>query len=194
MLESIKNLMRMQQEVDALKSKLDLHSQSVETFTKEMGAIHAELTTLRQTQQEMLKELEANLGKFSQIKEDMSKEVYDFKLLKSQLQKRLLDKFEEELKQELKVNVASLRKDLSDYEDMKASMKELLKRTEMTKQEMGKWMEISKSIKQSDFELGKFANQLRHADAEKLELMRKIDTLERLVSKMRRGMPQQMRQ
>src|SRR3989338_6824903 len=188
MLESIRNLMRMQQEVDTLKSKLDIHSQSVEAFTKEMGAIHAELATLRQSQQELLKELKSSLGMFSQIKEDMSREVYDFKLLKAQLQKKLLDKFEEELKQELKVNVSLLRKDLSDYEEMKTSVKELLKKTELTKQEMGKWMDISKSVKQSDFELSKFAHQLKHADSEKLELMRKIDTLERLISKMRRSM------
>ncbi len=191
MIEKIKNLLKMQEEVDVLKSKLDAHSLSVDTFTKEMSAIHAELATVRKSQQELLKELESSLGMFSQIKEDMSKEVYDFKLLKSQLQKKLLDKFEEELRQELKLNVSSLRKDLSDYEEMKDSVKELLKKTELTKQEMGKWMEISKSVKQSDFELNKFAHQLKHADSEKLELMRKIDTLERMISKMRRGMPQQ---
>jgi chromosome segregation ATPase len=162
-------------------------------FTTEMTALHAELSTLRQTQQDLLKELKGNLGTFTQIQEEMSKEVYDFKLLKSQLQKKLLDKFEEEMKQELKLNVASLRKDMKDYEDMKDSVKELLKKTELTKQEMGKWMEISKTVKQSDFELGKFAKHLQNADSEKLALMRKIDTLERMVSKMRRGMPQQMR-
>ena len=119
----------------------------------------------------------------------MSKEVYDFKLLKAQLQKKLLDKFEEELKQELTLNMEVLRKDISDYEEMKNSVKEMLKKTELAKQEMGKWLDISGSIKAADFELHRFARQLQQADSEKLELMRKIDTLERLVSKMRRGMP-----
>ena len=191
MIESIKNLLKMQEEVDALKAKLDYHSQSVSTFTTEMTALHAELSTLRQSQHDLTKDLKGHMGMFAAIREEMSKEVYDFKLLKSQLQKKLLDKFEEELKQELKVNVSTLRKDLSDYEEMKNSVKELLKKTELTKQEMGKWMEISSSIKSSDFELSKFANQLKHADSEKLELLRKIDNLERMVSKMRRSAPVQ---
>ena len=63
--------------------------------------------------------MKGNLGTFSQMQEDLSKEIYDFKLLKGQLQKKMLDKFEEELKNELKVNVEVLRKDLSDYEEMK---------------------------------------------------------------------------
>ncbi len=194
MIESIKNLLKMQEEVDALKAKLDSHSQSVDTFTSEMTALHAELSALRQAQHDLTNDLKANMGMFAAIREEMSREVYDFKLLKSQLQKKLLDKFEEELKQELKVNVDSLRKDMQDYEDMKSSVKELLKKTELTKQEMGKWMEISTQVKAADFELVKFARQLQHADSEKLELLRKIDTLERMVSKMRRSQPmQQMR-
>ena len=52
---------------------------------------------------------------------------------------------------------------------------------------MNKFTEISRNIKQGDFELTKYANKLLEADKEKLELMRKIDTLERLISKMRRG-------
>ena len=41
-------------------------------------------------------------------------------------------------------------------------------------------------IKKEDFELTKFARNLAEMDKEKLDLMRKIDTLERLVSKIRR--------
>lgn len=182
----------MQEEVDALKNKPDYHSQSVTTFTSEMTALHTELSTLRQTQHDLIKELKEHMGMFTAIREEMSKEVYDFKLLKSQLSKKLLDKFEEELKEELKVNVDSLRKDMQDYTEMNSSVKDLLRKTEFTKQEMGKWIEISSHVKASDFELSKFAGQLRNADSEKLELLRKIDTLERMVSKMRRSMPQQM--
>ena len=40
--------------------------------------------------------------------------------------------------------------------------------------------------KKEDFELGNLARHLTEMDREKLELMRKIDNLERLVSKIRR--------
>ncbi|HLD87428.1 MAG TPA: hypothetical protein VJB12_05180 [Candidatus Nanoarchaeia archaeon] len=192
MIGKFKDLLKMKEEVDDLKARMDAQGKSFDAFSSEVTKLCDNLQMVRNTQAQLLDEMKGNLGTFSQMQEDLSKEIYDFKLLKGQLQKKMLDKFEEELKSELKVNVEVLRKDLSDYEEMKNSVKEMLKKVELTKQEMGKWLDISTNIKATDFELGKFARQLQQADSEKLELMRKIDSLERLVSKMRRGAPQQM--
>jgi len=52
--------------------------------------------------------------------------------------------------------------------------------------EIEKFTDISKNIRKEDFELTKFARQVLETDREKLELMRRIDTLERLISKTRR--------
>ena len=49
-----------------------------------------------------------------------------------------------------------------------------------------KFMEISRNIKAKDFEMEKFAAELLKRDQEKLELMRKIDTLERMLASMQR--------
>ena len=61
-----------------------------------------------------------------------------------------------------------------------------MSRLNLATEEINKFIEISRSIKEEDFELTKFARHLMDMDREKLELMRKIDTLERLVSKIRR--------
>ncbi len=189
MIDKFRDLLKIKDEVDGLKSKMDAQSASFESFSREAAKLCDNLQSLRNTQSQLLEEMKGSMGMFSEVREDLSKEVYDFKLLKAQLQKKLLDKFEEELKQELKLNVESVRKDLTSYEEMKNSIKEMLKKMELTKQEMGKWLEISANIKASDFELHKFARQLQNTDQEKLELMRKIDIMERLVSKMRRSVP-----
>jgi len=191
MINKFRDILKLKEEVDDLKARMDSQSRSFDAFSTEVTKLCDNLQNVRNTQAQLLDELKSNMGGFSQIQQDLSKEVYDFKLLKAQLQKKMLDKFEEELKSELKMNVEVLRKDLSDYEEMKNSVKEMLKKVELTKQEMGKWMEISSNIKAADFELNKFARQLQQSDSEKLELMRKIDSLERLVSKMRRSVPQQ---
>jgi len=47
--------------------------------------------------------------------------------------------------------------------------------------------EIGRRIKKEDFELSRYANEIWRADKEKLELMRKIDTLERLIAQIRRS-------
>ena len=112
--------------------------------------------------------------------------VVEFKLLKGQLQRKILDKFEEELQKDLEVNREALKKDTQDYNELRKKVAEILSRLNMTSEEINKFTEISKSIRKEDFELTKFARHLIDMDREKLELMRKIDTLERLVSKIRR--------
>ncbi len=52
--------------------------------------------------------------------------------------------------------------------------------------ELDKLQVVAASIKQQDFEMTKFAHQLLQMDQHKLELMRKIETLERLVAMERR--------
>ena len=86
----------------------------------------------------------------------------------------------------MEVNRESLKKDTEDYNELRKKAAEMLSKVNMTSEEIAKFLEISKSIKQEDFELTKFARHLIEMDREKLELMRKIDTLERLVSKIRR--------
>ena len=80
----------------------------------------------------------------------------------------------------------ALKKDAEDYNELRKKVAEILSRLNLTSEEINKFIEIGKSIKKEDFELTKFARNLMEMDREKLELMRKIDTLERLVSKIRR--------
>ena len=86
----------------------------------------------------------------------------------------------------MQVNRESLKKDAEEYNELRNKVAEILSRLNLTTNEISKFIEISRSIKKEDFELTRFARQLLEMDREKLELMRKIDTLERLVSKIRR--------
>lgn len=193
MFDRIKDLMKVQQQIDDIKAKTEANTKAMEEFSAEMRKLDKHLVDVKESQDKSIEGMQQNLTTFTNLREDLGKEIYDFRLLKSHLQKKILDKFEEEVSKELKVNVETLRKDISDYEDMKTTVRDLLRRMELSKQELDKWLEISQNIKKEDFELHKFARQLQQADQEKLELMRKIDHLERLVSKMRRGQPQQIR-
>jgi len=127
-----------------------------------------------------------NLNIISESKESLKKEVYDFRLLKAQTQKNILEKFEQELSKELKVYSEKLKNDLTEYNKLKEQTSFILAQIKNLSGEINKFTEVSQNIKKEDFELTKHAAKLQEADKEKLELMRKIDTLERLISKMRR--------
>ena len=186
MLQKIKGLMRAKEEIDAISRNIAENSRIANELKDELSSLKKELAETKKAQDEFLKSFKENLFVIKNLREDFGKEIYEFKLLKSQLQKKILEKFEEELQKDLEVNRDSLKKDADDYNELRKKVAEILSGLNLTGNEISKFIEISRSIKKEDFELTKFARQLVDMDREKLELMRKIDTLERLVSRIRR--------
>lgn len=186
MLQKIKDLMKTKEEIDEINKNIIENSKIVVDLRNELEALKKELTEIRANQNEFLKSFKENLFVIKNLREDFGKELYEFKLLKAQLQRKILDKFEQELQKDLELNREYLKKDIEDYNGLRKKINEVLSRLNLTNEEISKFTEISKNIKKEDFELTKFARHLVEMDREKLELMRKIDTLERLVSKIRR--------
>lgn len=178
--------MQIKELIDEINKKVDSHSQDVNSLKQELTTLTSQLTELKGTQSEFLTNFKDNLNIIHESKESLKKEVYDFKLLKAQTQRNILEKFEEELGKELKLNSEKLKNDMNEYNGLKEQMNSMIEKIKTTSSEIGKFTEISQNIKKEDFELNKFQNQLKESDSEKLNLMRKIDTLERLISKMRR--------
>ena len=186
MITKIKELMNVKDDLNLINRNVEENNKIISELKSELTELKKELNETQKTQQDFLKNFKDNMFVIKNLREDFGKELYEFKLLKGQLQRKILDKFEEELREDLKVNRESLKKDAEDYNELRKKVSEILSRLNLTTSEINKFMEISKSIKKEDFELTKFARQLIDMDREKLELMRKIDTLERLVSKIRR--------
>ena len=186
MLQKIKDLMKTKEEIDSINKNVEENSRIVSDLKLELEALRKELSENKKLQDEFLKNFRENLTVIKNLREDFGKELVEFKLLKGQLQRKILEKFEEELQKDLEVNREALKKDTQDYTELRKKVAEILSRLNLTTEEITKFVEIGRNIKKEDFELTKFARHLLEMDREKLELMRKIDTLERLVSKIRR--------
>ena len=186
MIAKIKELMNVKDDIDLINKNLGENNKLVSELKTELETLKQELKDNNKTQQEFLKNFKENLTIIKNLREDFGKELYEFKLLKGQLQRKILEKFEEELQKDLDINRESLKKDAEDYNELRKKVNDVLSRLDLTTEEINKFVEISKNIKKEDFELTKFARHLIDMDREKLELMRKIDSLERLVSKIRR--------
>ena len=187
MIQKIKDLMKIKEEIGVINGNIGENSKIISELKTELESLRKELIETKSCQQEFLKSFRENLFVIKNLREDFGKEIYEFRLLKSQLQRKILDKFEEELQKDLEINREALKKDSEDYGEVRRKAAEILSRLNLTSAEISKLVEISRNIKKEDFELTKFARHLMEMDREKLELMRKIDNLERLVSKIRRG-------
>ena len=186
MLQKIKDLMNAKEGLDLINKNIEDNNKLVSDLKVQLESLKSDLIETKKEQKEFLHNFKENLHVIKNLREDFGKELYEFKLLKGQLQRRILDKFEEELQKDLEISREGLRKDAEDYNELRKKVSEVLSRLNLTTAEINKFVEISKSINKEDFELTKFARHLMEMDREKLDLMRKIDTLERLVSKIRR--------
>jgi len=187
MINKIKDLMNVKELIDDINNKVNSHSETVGSLSGEIAELKAQLSEIKNNQKEFLTNFRENVDVIKKVREDFEKEMYRFKGLKEKTQKSIMDKFEEELQKELKLQMDSLKKDYGSYEEVKKGLGEVTMRLGSLNEEMVKFTNISSSIKEKDFEMEKFAKQLLEMDQEKLNLIKKIDTLERLISRMRRG-------
>ena len=182
--------MTIKEQIDVIKNNLNYTTNSMNDLKTEIGTlkqqINENISSINDKNNEFFKNFDENLNLIKNTKQNFEKELFDFKLLKSQMQKRIVEKFEEELDKELKIQMETLKIDAGSYNELKENIAKITDKVNNLSEEINKFTAISSSIKKEDFELTRFANQLREADKEKLELMEKINTLERLVSKMRR--------
>jgi len=190
MIQKIKDLMAMKEHIDVIKNNLNYTTNSMNELKTEFGTlkqqINDNISEIDIKKNEFFKNFDENIDLMKTIRHDFEKELFDFKLLRSQMQKKIIEKFEEELSKELKIQMDNLRLDAANYNELKEEIYGITNKVNNLGEEINKFTAISSNIKKEDFELTKFSNQLVAMDKEKLELMRKIDTLERLISKMRR--------
>jgi hypothetical protein len=121
-----------------------------------------------------------------QLQEEIKSDISELKTLSTHIQSGIKQKISDDLG----VLIKEVKLRLEGAEKLKQEMSavagtvnaELFK----LKEDTSKLSVVAANIKAADFELGKFSQQLANADREKLQLMAKIDSLEHLVSKMRR--------
>ena len=128
-----------------------LKKKVVDSLKKELIDLNKSLNGIKENQKEFLTNFKDNLELISESKDSLKKEVYDFRLLKAQMQKNLLEKFEEELGKELKVNSEKLQTDLKEYNELKEQMSSAVAQVKGLSSEIGKFTEVSKNIKKEDF-------------------------------------------
>ena len=187
MLKKIKDLLQIRELIDEINNKTKGYSDTIKSLSIDIDNLKTEIANISSGQKEILSKFNSDLSEMDEIKEGMRKELYDFNLLKSQLHNKILERFENALEKELNLNLERLRSEQKEYEDTKKELALVARRTSEISVLLNNIAEIGRRIKKEDFELSRYANEIWRADKEKLELMRKIDTLERLIAQIRRS-------
>jgi chromosome segregation ATPase len=187
MIKKIRGLLEAKELIDEILEKTKEYKDAVFSLKSEIEGLRTALEETKQRQNEFLESFREDLNVIKSSRQELKEEVYNFKLLQDQTRKQILDKFEEEISNNIKDYFEKLKTDADSYEELKEKIVIIARRTSQLSEELDKFNNISRNIKKEDFELTKFANRIFETDKEKLELMKKIDNLERLIAKMRRA-------
>lgn len=193
MFDKLKTLIKMHDEIEKITKDMEHQAKAFnemksenEGLRKDIHELKSEVKKLRESTDEFLDEFSENIKSLKNLKGDIEGELSDLKLFKSRLNHTIKDELLTEFRNNVNETCDRLKTDVKQYNDLKHKLEEMAKTMELANQNMHNFNKIASEIKEKDFSLERYAKQLQKQDSEKLELMRKIDALERLISVERR--------
>ena len=189
MLQKIRDLSTVKDKIDSITSAMNQQSETFSALQVEITELKGSFSSMRDTVEDQNKELgefRKQLISINELKNSFEKELYDFKILKTQMTKKVLDKLESEIRTEVKKHLERLKADAQSFVKLRNDIETISGRIVNLSGEVEKFNTIASHIKAKDFELEKYAKELSKIEREKIMLLRKIDSLERLVSKARK--------
>ncbi|MBD3310222.1 hypothetical protein GF351_03305 [Candidatus Woesearchaeota archaeon] len=194
MIRHIKGLIQVKQLCDDISEKTRQNSESVAALQEQISELSQQNKDLKKLlsqtadiQKAYASNMKGTCDALMETGKEFEKELTDLKMLKSRLKDRLVDELSADFRKSLAEEAERLRTDVRRYNELKQRISALTASFDSLDSEIKKFLAISAKIREGDFELQKHAKKLQEQDKEKLQLMRKIDALERLISKERRS-------
>ena len=151
MINKIKGLIEIKEIVEEMSKKFENNANSVIELTKTIESMKLEVDSLRNSQKNLVKELKSDSESIKELKNDFQKEITDFKLVKSRLEKTLVEKFEEEIKEDLLQRFDRLDKQVQNFENLGGKVAAIANRVVLLSSELQKFTDISEELKKVDF-------------------------------------------
>ncbi|MBT3407173.1 hypothetical protein HN415_00660, partial [Candidatus Woesearchaeota archaeon] len=182
MITKIKELMQIKDLIDDLTSKIQNQEKAITKSNEEVVEFKNQIIELNIENSKALKNIKNNTESIKDFKEDLKKELYEFKLFKKDIQ----NKFIEKIDSDISTIKNSMKKDVAEFNETKKNLDLKLNKIEKLDDEIVKLTNITKKLNAADFNLVNHKKNLDNNEKEKLELLNKIDNLERLCAKFKR--------
>ena len=189
MLSRIKEIVsgsEMKELTSQLAEQLKQISEAVKEQTEAMAALKREGEDSKAAAAAMAEEIKKSISVAKELQEAIRIDIAELKTLSGHIQGSIKQKISDDMMELTKEVRAKLEGAEKLKHEVAASATAVISELSKLKNDITKLSAVAEKIKAEDFELAKFSNQLLAADREKLQLMSKIDMLERLIAKMRR--------
>lgn len=178
--EIIEKLDNLKEELEEVKNNNDnLESLHKENFTK----ISEELNNLKKQQFTFSVNAEKEIEDMKVLKNQLRKSVSSFEQMHSKIYDTIYTKIHDILENHSK----DIKYSTEKYKSLTPAVQKIIEDLDLLKKEINKFNTISQNLKETDFELVQHQKNLERHEWEKLKLMKKVDSLQRLVGKLRRN-------
>jgi len=182
MISKIKGIMQLKEQIDMLSEKISKHETIVKESNREILELKKDINELGEQSRKILEKAKKDIDALSDFRKDLGQELYEFKLFKKDIRSAFLEKTE----QDFGLIKKSMQQEITDFNNTKKKLETKLDSVVKLDQEVARLSKICQNIKSQDFELVRYKKETASAEAEKLQLLRKIDNLQKLISKRRR--------
>ena len=177
----------MQNLLEALNGRIKNQNIEIAKLKESNEELTQELDDSRNNLKALSEQLSFLTETFKQINSEFRSELSDTKLFLSKTKKDLVNDLTTEFSQEMQARTKSITEDLESFRELKTQINALSEDSLTMKTEIAKFINIAQTVKKADFDLSKYAQILEDGNKEKLELRRKVDSLERFIAKQRRN-------
>ena len=194
MIGKVKDLMRSGEGIEQInkqiaeqKREMQELKDTISDMKKEIRSSIKEMTKLAELNLKIKENNEECAYELSKDSKELRSAVDDFKVMKSRMQNKVFDEISRSFKSKLDDEIEKIRRDMNDFALAKENVERVLGEVSKLSMKIEEFNAVAQNIKQEDFELSKFANKIFAEDKNKLELMKRIDNLEKLIAKQRRN-------
>ena len=183
------------------KEELDTLSKTVEQQTKEntqvANALKAQEAKIQKQQAFLDKSslenkalqaaLKEELAIFKQFNKQTQAELHNLKTLKVEIKENITSNFNQQLTKSLKQIENTVTIDTSKIDELSNKLKEFKEELKAAKATIHQFQAVAKTLEETDFKIKEHAKALQSSDQEKLKLLKRIDELESMMAKFKRG-------
>lgn len=141
------------------------------------------LSELKSNQSSYFSEMNKEVEEIISLKQEFSKSVRSFELL----HKRIYDQLYTRVHEVLREHTNDLKATTDSYNSTAPKVNEMLETLNTLHSEIARFKAIAKHLRENDFQLVNHQKNLERLDNEKLHLLKKIDSLQRMIGKSRRN-------
>jgi chromosome segregation ATPase len=187
MFKKLKEVVSLSDEIRELKNILSTVQKELAEIKNQLGEKSKDDSDSRQKEAEEIKQLTKEITKVKDemrnVSREYSLELNAFRITKKNIQEKLYEEFSSDTKK-LTLQMSTY---LQSYKNLESQMNQITIRIMDFSSTIKTLKSLAEEVSKKDFELKNYAQILNQNDHEKVELLKKIDSLERLMSAMKRS-------